>query len=87
MLNLSGEAGRPAAQAAGAASADPRTAPIPDLAGPESKVVVIACHGMTIGSRTKAYKGQIARIVAWRRKGRSSVAAGGRAFERRRSER
>jgi len=87
LLNLPREAGRPGADAAGTASADLRTAPVPDLAGPESKVVVIACHGMTIGSRANAHKGQPTRIVVWRRKGRSGVAAGGRAFERRRSER
>jgi hypothetical protein len=55
-LNLACEAGRASPHAAGTASANPRTAPIPDLAGPEPEIVVIACHGMTIGSRAKAYK-------------------------------
>jgi hypothetical protein len=86
-LNLACEAGRAATHAAGAASADPRTAIIPDLAGPESEIIVIACHRMTIGSGAKAHKRRSPGIVAWRRKGYSSVAAGGRAFEGRRSER
>ena len=64
LLNLPCEAGRAGAHAADAASADPRTTTIPDLAGPEPEIVIIARHGMTIGSRAKTHKRLTVHIVA-----------------------
>jgi hypothetical protein len=63
-MDLPGEAGRTSAHATDAATAGPHTTTIADLAGTESKVVVIARHGMTIGSRAKARKRQTACVVA-----------------------
>ena len=74
MLNLPVEAARAAAPATDAASTDPRTAAIPDPAGPETEIVVITRHGITIGSDTKACKRQNTRIAAWRTKDVACVA-------------
>ncbi len=77
LLNLPVEAGRAAARATDAAFANPRAIAIPDPAGPETKIVVITCHGITIGGDMKACKRQNPRIAAWRRKGVSCVASEG----------
>jgi hypothetical protein len=68
-LNLSAEARRPAVATAAAA----RPAMIPDLARPESKIIVVACHGMTIGSGQNIRKRSARCIGSERRK--SSFAA------------
>jgi hypothetical protein len=64
LLNLPGEGGRTAARTCAAPSPNLRTAAVADLAGPEPEIVVIARHGMTIGSHTTACKSQNACIVA-----------------------
>jgi ABC-type branched-subunit amino acid transport system substrate-binding protein len=61
LLDLSRKAGRTSADTAHAASDRSLTTLVADLARTESKVVIIACHGKTIGSQVKAYKGQTAR--------------------------
>jgi hypothetical protein len=69
LLDPSREAGRTSADAMHPASARSLSTLVTDLARVESKVVVIACHGMTIGSCAKACKTQSVRVGAWRRKG------------------
>jgi hypothetical protein len=63
-LNLPGEGDRTVARTCAAPSPYLRTATVADLAGPEPEVVVIACHGMTIGSHNKTCKSEITCIVA-----------------------
>jgi hypothetical protein len=77
LLNLPVEAGPAAAPATIAALANPRAIAIPDPAGPETEIVVITCHGITIGSDANAFKRPNTHIAAWRRKGVSRVASEG----------
>jgi len=77
LLNLPVEAGRAAATATNAALANPRATAVPDPAGPETEIVVIARHDITIGRETKACKRQNTGIAAWRRKDVSCVASEG----------
>lgn len=77
VLNLPVEAGRAAATATNAALANPRATAVPDPAGPETEIVVIARHDITIGRETKACKRQNTGIAAWRRKDVSCVASEG----------
>jgi len=76
-MNLPVEAGCAAARAPDAALANPCATAIPDPAGLETEIVVIARHGITIGRDTKACKRQNTGIAAWRRKGVSCVASEG----------
>ncbi len=64
LLDLSREGGRTSADTAHAASGRSLTTLVADLARTESKVVVVVCHGMTIGSRAQACKRQTARVGA-----------------------
>jgi hypothetical protein len=63
--------------APGAASPGPRVAAILDPSGPETEIVVITRHGITIGSKTQRRKRQNAGLASWRRKGISGVAMEG----------
>jgi hypothetical protein len=40
-----------------------RAAPIPNPAGPKAEIIIIKCHGLTIGSGTKACKRRNTRIA------------------------
>ena len=64
LLDLSRKADRTSADTTHAASGRSLTTLVADLARTESKVVVVVCHGMTIGSRAQACKRQTARVGA-----------------------
>jgi hypothetical protein len=64
LLDLSRKTGRTSADTARAAAARSLTMLLADLARTESKVVIITCHGMTIGSRAQACKRRTARVGA-----------------------
>ena len=77
LLNLPVEIRRTATLAPGAASPGSRVAAILDPSGPETEIVVITRHGITIGSKTQRRKRQNAGLASWRRKGISGVAMEG----------